>query len=64
VLGLTRRIAYFAGKGPPPVRFAWGDFRFDGHVEALEETLDFFSPEGRPLRARLSLSLRGETLRA
>ena len=46
------------------MRFAWGDFRFDGHVEALEETLDYFSPEGRPLRARLSLSLRGETLRA
>jgi phage tail-like protein len=64
VLGLTQRIAYFAGKGPPPVRFVWGEFRFDGHVEALEETLDFFSADGRPLRARLSLSLRGETLRA
>ena len=41
-----------------------GEFRFDGHVEALEETLDSFSPDGRPLRARLSLSLRGETLPA
>jgi phage tail-like protein len=68
VLGLTQRVAYFAtaraGKGPPGVRFAWGELRFDGHVEALDETLDFFSPEGRPLRARLSLSLRGETLAA
>jgi hypothetical protein len=41
------------------VRFAWGTFRFDGHIEALEETLDFFSPDGRALRARLSLTLRG-----
>jgi phage tail-like protein len=64
VLGLTQRIAYFAGKGSPPVRFVWGELRFDGHVEALDETLDFFSPDGRPLRARLSLSLRGETLPA
>ena len=65
---LTQRIAYFATPrragdrkppGVPPVRFVWGPFRFDGHVEALEETLDFFSPDGRPLRARLSLSLRG-----
>ena len=63
VLETAQRIAYFAGKGPPAVRFVWGEFRFDGRVEALEETLDFFSPEGRPLRARLALSLRGETLR-
>ena len=64
VLGTAQRIAYFAGKGPPAVRFVWGEFRFDGHIEALEETLDFFSPDGRPLRARVALSLRGETLRA
>ena len=57
-------VPSFAGKGPPPVRFVWGEFRFDGHVEALQETLDFFAPDGRPLRARLALSLRGATLRA
>jgi phage tail-like protein len=55
---LTERVAYFA-TGSPPVRFVWGTFRFDGHVEALEETLDFFAPDGRALRAQLSLSLRG-----
>ena len=64
---LTQRIAYFAtaradgdrkAPGYPPVRFLWGRFRFDGHVEALEETLDLFAPDGRPLRARLALSLR------
>ena len=55
---LTERVAYFA-TGSPPVRFVWGTFQFDGHVEALEERLDFFAPDGRALRAQLSLSLRG-----
>jgi phage tail-like protein len=62
---LTERVAYFAtpravrGGGParPAVRLAWGTFQFDGHVEALEETLEAFSPDGRPLRATLALSL-------
>jgi phage tail-like protein len=62
---LTERVAYFATpravRGAtavrPAVRLAWGTFRFDGHVEALEETLDAFSPDGRPLRATLALSL-------
>ena len=39
------------------MRLAWGTFQFDGHVEALEETLEAFSPDGRPLRATLALSL-------
>ena len=34
-------------------------FRFDGHVEALEETLDLFAPDGSALRAKLALTLRG-----
>ena len=66
VVGLAQRVAYFAtprdGGGTPRVRFVWGELRFDGEIEALEETLDFFSPDGRPLRAGLSLSLRGATL--
>ena len=64
---LSERVAYFATPRPadgrtagtPPVRFVWGEFRFDGRIEALEETLDFFSPDGRPQRARLVLSLLG-----
>lgn len=42
---------------PPGVRFLWGSFQFDGIMESLEESLEFFSPEGRPLRAGLTLSL-------
>ncbi|MEA2588623.1 MAG: hypothetical protein QOH66_1550 [Actinomycetota bacterium] len=71
---LTQEVAYFmkpksppAGGGgggtqptPPGVRFQWGTFRFDGLMDSLEETLDFFSPEGQPLRSNLSFSLSGQ----
>jgi len=42
---------------PPGVRFIWGSFQFDGIMESLEETLEFFSSEGIPLRASMTLSL-------
>jgi Contractile injection system tube protein len=45
---------------PPGVRFLWGTFRFDGLMDSAEETLDFFSPDGRPLRASVSIGLSGQ----
>lgn len=64
---LTREVIHFitpkevAGKKdqfvPPILRFAWGSFQFDGLVEQIEETLELFSEEGRPLRATLTLAL-------
>lgn len=42
---------------PPGVRFLWGSFQFDGLMESLEESLEFFSPDGRPLRASMTLNL-------
>jgi hypothetical protein len=45
---------------PPGVRFAWGTFTFDGLMDSLDETLDFFSPDGRPLRAMLNIGLSGQ----
>jgi len=42
---------------PPAARFVWGSFVFDGMVESLEESLEFFSPAGKPLRASVTLSL-------
>ncbi len=42
---------------PPPTRFLWGSFIFDGIVEGLEENLEFFSPDGKPLRASIALTL-------
>lgn len=69
VLTLTRDVAYFitskpdaGGSGgpqgsPPLVRFLWGTFQFDGIVESLDESLELFSPEGKPLRASLTLGM-------
>jgi len=71
---LTKRVAYFitpqksqnpkfADKEvPPAVRFRWGTFQFDGIVESMEESLEFFSPDGRPLRASVSLSLTQQSI--
>ncbi|AQR73139.1 peptidoglycan-binding protein [Sphingomonas sp. LM7] len=42
---------------PPATRFVWGSFLFDGIVEGLEESLEYFSPDGKPLRAQITLTL-------
>jgi hypothetical protein len=66
---LTKKVSYFitpkpneGGKAqgqliPPAVRFLWGSFQFDGILESIEENLEYFSPEGRPLRASMALAL-------
>jgi hypothetical protein len=61
---LTQKVAYFITPTkdgnkfvPPSVRFVWGSFQFDGLMDSLEENLEFFSSEGRPLRASMSVSL-------
>ena len=61
---LTKKIVYFLTpterKGnviPPSVRFLWGTFQFDGIMDSIEESLEFFSPDGRPLRASVSLAM-------
>lgn len=65
---LTRRIAEAFMKplgpesdrpgAPRRCRFQWGSFQFTGMVSSYNETLDFFAPEGIPLRATLSLTLK------
>jgi hypothetical protein len=71
---LTEAVAYFLtpqgapGGGaneqlaPPGVRFSWGSFLFDGTMDSLEETIDFFSESGVPLRATLSVGLSKQNL--
>jgi len=64
---LTQKVVYFMTpqdseadpdkKVPPGLRFSWGSFLFDGIVEGMEETIEFFSPEGKPLRASITLTL-------
>ncbi len=72
---LTQRVAYFitpAGDPPndpkkfipPAVRFMWGSFQFDGIMESMEETLELFSFEGRPLRASVAMGLSQQKITA
>ncbi|MEA2080940.1 MAG: peptidoglycan-binding protein, partial [Pseudomonadota bacterium] len=42
---------------PPGVRFLWGTFLFEGVVDSIDESLEFFSESGLPLRAKVSLNL-------
>src|SRR5262249_35510887 len=42
---------------PPGIRFEWGTFIFRGVVDSMEETLDYFSEQGVPLRATISLGI-------
>lgn len=48
------------GKMAAPSRchFRWGSFGFTGMISSINETIDYFSPEGIPLRATISLSLK------
>ena len=55
------------GKGagqavPPVVLFAWGSFSFQGICESYRETIEFFSHDGVPLRATVSLTLAKQDL--
>jgi hypothetical protein len=69
---LTQKIAYFMQAKaadndpntyvPPSVRFVWGTFQFDGLMESMEESLEFFSPDGRPLRASVTISLMKQSI--
>jgi hypothetical protein len=52
------------GGAVPAVRFEWGAFAFDGIVESLSETIDFFSPEGHALRSQLSVSMTQQEIPA
>jgi hypothetical protein len=47
----------------PGVRFEWGAFTFDGVLTTLNETLELFSHDGRPLRSRISLSFASQEIR-
>jgi hypothetical protein len=47
------------GKDPPPLlKFIWGTFTFVGIVTSLTEDIDLFSPEGRPIRAKVAVTVK------
>jgi Contractile injection system tube protein len=63
----TERVAYFIQaqeqrnpdnkRVPPGISFEWGSFIFRGIVDSMQESLEYFSEEGVPLRATVSLGL-------
>lgn len=42
---------------PPGVRFLWGTFLFEGIADSINESLELFSDQGKPLRAKVTMSL-------
>ncbi len=70
---LTEKVNYFIkpekkGSGkkakwiPPGVRFIWGTFLFEGVMDSLNEKLEYFSEDGKPLRAMVSIKLSSQTI--
>ncbi len=69
---LTQKVIYFIRPKelpsdrtkfvPPGVRFSWGSFTVDGLVDSIEESIEFFSPQGRPLRASIALGMSQQTI--
>lgn len=61
VRATTEKIAAMmepdAKKAPAVVLFEWGAYKFQGIIDSYTETLDFFSANGVPLRASISLSM-------
>ena len=50
--------------GPPPrILFQWGPLSFPGIVTNLTEDLDYFAPDGTPLRAKLSVTISEQNLK-
>jgi hypothetical protein len=60
---LTKKVVFFMkphdgnDNAPPGVRFLWGSFLFEGVMESVNENLEYFSEDGRPLRAQASVTL-------
>jgi hypothetical protein len=66
---LTKKVNHFItpipqgeGMAPPAVRFTWGSFLFEGVVDSMDETLELFSADGRPLRAKVSISITSQDI--
>ena len=57
IAGLLEPAKDGSKKFAPKVEFGWGTYAFKGVVEQFKETLDFFSPEGVPLRSSINLTL-------
>jgi hypothetical protein len=48
---------------PPGIRFGWAALQFDGVLDSMDETLEFFAPSGKPLRATVSLQISKQEIK-
>ncbi|MCI0576990.1 MAG: LysM peptidoglycan-binding domain-containing protein [Chloroflexi bacterium] len=65
----TKEVARFmmpkegdTNRTPPRTRFQWGTFIFEGIIDGLGETLEYFSAEGVPMRAAISLTIKSDNI--
>jgi hypothetical protein len=74
VRALTQQVLYFmapqsvtvqgrTSTAPPGVSFEWGSMIFQGVIDTLDETLDFFSADGRALRASMNLGITQQEIK-
>jgi hypothetical protein len=68
---LTNKVNYFfvpirQGNimAPPAVRFSWGSFLFEGVMQSMDETIEYFSADGRPLRSKVSISIVSQDIQS
>jgi len=56
---LDRLVSVDGERHAPPIcKFVWGDLSFTAIVESLKKEFTLFMPDGRPVRATVSLSLK------
>lgn len=67
---LTQKVAHFMiptpeGENfkPRGIRFLWGTFLFDGVMDSMNEVLEMFSSDGRPLRASVTIEMSKQDIR-
>jgi hypothetical protein len=56
-LGLTKLFQRPDKEEAPHVEVSWGEFLFVGVIDSMDETLEYFSKEGVPLRSRVNLRM-------
>lgn len=55
-------LASSGGMPARRVQFRWGAIVFDGVITSFSETLDYFAPEGVPLRSTVTLAIKEQNL--
>lgn len=68
----TRQVVYYitappaqegeAPPKPPALGFQWGTFLFVGTLDSLDESLEFWSDDGRPLRANVTMAMSKQSV--